>query len=145
MNKPPADSNAYYAVGPIYSKNVFQEKYKFSQPIRISQIEIFGATYARINQGVLTISIKDNAGKILSDKKFDLAKLEDNSWITLKFDSKNLQLVKEFSVLITSTAINPNDGIAIWATEKVAEESQNLTLGGKTILGSSVTQILGYK
>jgi hypothetical protein len=140
---PVSDSSAFYAAGPIFLNNNWEEAMTFQDEIKISEIHILTATYARINQGILTISLKDEAGKVRVSDSFDLSAINDNSYIKWKFKSQRFSTGETISVLLESNAKEVSDAIAVYVSYKKNSPTIVSKLSGKEIPGSGVLKIYG--
>ena len=140
---PVADASAFYPAGPIFSNNAWQEKVSFSKDSEISRIEILFATYARINQGNLTLSLIDEKGKVRASNVFNLSSLKDNSYFDWKFKSQKFLSGETIVISIESDATQETNGIAVYTTKKRETSSILTTLSGKEIPGSGVLTIFG--
>ena len=140
---PIADAAAFYAAGPIFKGHSYVENLTFNQTTRVSEIKILEATYARVNQGNLEISISDASGAIKEATTVDTASLKDNSYLDWKLKSLNFSAGQSISISLTSNAPAANKGIAVYVTKKVGSLTSSTTFAGKTIQGSAIMTFLG--
>ncbi len=139
---PVANSSAFSAAGPIYLNNSLRETIEVKQPINVSEVQVLLATYARSNQGNMTISLI-KMGRAVATKDIDLASLSDNSYISWKFKSQEFEAGEEFEILIESNAKDSNNGIAVYVTKNRSPQTLNLTLSGAQIEGSVIMNLMG--
>jgi hypothetical protein len=137
-----ADSSALDVIGPIYLNAPLSEKIEISKRAKVSEIQLLLATYARLNQGTMTITLNRD-GKTLVSKNIDLSTVVDNSYLSWKFKPQEFESGEELEILVMSDAPNSSNGIAVYATKIRSDLTRDANLAGAQIEGSLIMNIIG--
>lgn len=97
-------------VGELTEGKVFEQTFK-SQYQKLSSIDLYMATYARNNTGLITLDIIDEQRELIGSSNLNSADLRDNSWATFKFH--NITLIKGGKYKLRLTAKNSTSGNAV--------------------------------
>lgn len=78
----------------------------------LNGLNLYGATYARKNNDILTIKIIDSQNKIITEKSLSTIDLKDNSTWNVSFENK-IVLEKDKAYFVEITSENGTDGNSI--------------------------------
>lgn len=126
-------------VGELTEGRVFEQAFT-SQSHKLNRIDLYMATYARVNTGFITLDIIDEQGNLRGSSTLNLAELNDNSWTTFKFN--NVSLIKGDKYKLKLTAKNSTPGNAI--TWYAYTEKYPFPMFAGTLLGPSEKPLERY-
>ena len=107
----------------------------------LTKIRLLPATYARINEGTMTVSLEDNEGKNLGIWQYDVSTLPDNSYIDLILNNR-IEDCSGRTYYLNVSSTSSNDSAATLYTT-VYGGSSGLMHNGEA-LGCSLCFMLEY-
>jgi hypothetical protein len=129
----PADR---FPVGEITNRNEVNQIF-VSKNNNLGGIQIFMATFARVNHGLLKLELVDNSDHIIRQFTENTSNIIDNSLFTWNFrklaDSQN----KTYTLRIIAPGTLPGEGVTVWVNPNASTFGQ-LRYGDKEIHGNLV-------
>ncbi len=107
----------------------------------LTKIRLLPATYARINEGTMTVSLEDNEGQNLGTWQYDVSTLPDNSYIDLTLNNR-IEDCSGRTYYLNVSSTSSNDSAATLYTT-VYGGSSGLMHNGEA-LGCSLCFMLEY-
>ncbi len=112
---------------------------------RIHSIKLYGATYARINQGILKIRLIDaENGNQLEKWDVDVSALEDNQYFSLDMKNKQDLSGRKCVLEITSKGAFPGNAVTLYACQKNVYSDGEFSIDGKRQRGDLCFQIYEF-
>ncbi|MFU2316328.1 hypothetical protein [Rahnella sp. PCH160] len=101
-------------VGELTKDRAFEQTFT-SQYNNLGKVDLYMATYSRINSGVVILEVEDGFGRIRGSSTLNLADIRDNSWTT--FDFGNIPLIKgeKYKFRLTSQSSTSGNAITWYA------------------------------
>jgi len=145
--------DAKSVIPPIQAGNVLTQKF-VAETDTVDQVMLYGATYARENTDILTVSILNETGELLASQKVETGTLSDNAEWPISF-APSLEDVKgqRLTLEIQSDHGSIDDGVTLYFGDSVStaradvqlplEQDQLLHVDGQPIAGSLCLSITG--
>lgn len=105
----------------------------------ISSIDIMFATYARVNEGQVTVSIQGNtSGEIYTQEEIDASDINDNAYLSFDLQpTVDPQKDHNITISITSNSL-PGSAITIWSSTDDEIPEGDLLVDGSKLSGDLV-------
>jgi hypothetical protein len=120
----PVNTKAEVVVGEIVRDRRFTQTFTSECAGRISEIELYLATYARTNTSTLGLRLTDlDTQQRLVDQLVPAAKIADNQWQSFTFDPVPDSKGTHYRVTLWSSDAQPGNAVSVWrsATDTYAD------------------------
>lgn len=107
----------------IYSATHLEQDLIMEETTVLRRVDIHFATYARENQGEVTVSFAVNH-RIVKEETFEASTLEDNAYHAI--DGLNIPVQKDdlLTISVSSTAVDGGNAITVWSSDRQSSGSQ---------------------
>ena len=102
--------------GELTKGRVFSQSF-LAKDQHLKNLQLYLATFARENNGILLVEIVDSNNKIVYTTQLELANIHDNRWINIPFRNLKLAIGKPYRIVLRSPEAVPGNAITWWASE----------------------------